>query len=72
MDKKITKSTKISSLPNEQTYPTVKTVTDTTIKHKHTLYWAAFLSVNNGYISLYALIRIYVTKSHIETYTIIF
>ena len=37
MDKKLTKSTKIGSLRNEQTYPTVQTVTDNTIKQKHTL-----------------------------------
>ena len=37
MDKKLMKSTKIWFLRNEQTYPTVQTVTDNTIKHKHTL-----------------------------------
>ena len=37
MDKKLTKSTKISTLRNEQTYSTVQTVTDNTIKHEHTL-----------------------------------
>ena len=37
MDKKLTKSTKVWSLRNEQTYPTVQTVTDNTIKHKHAL-----------------------------------
>ena len=34
MDKKLTKSL---SRQNEQTYPTVQTVTDNTTKHKHTL-----------------------------------
>ena len=34
MDKKLTKSTKIWSPQNKQTYPTVQTVTDNTIKHK--------------------------------------
>ena len=34
MDEKLTKSTKIQ---NEQTYPTLQTVTDNAIKHKHTL-----------------------------------
>ena len=37
MDKKLTKSTKILSLRNKQTYPTVQTVTDNIITHKHTL-----------------------------------
>ena len=37
MDKKLTKSTKIQSPHNKQTYPTVQTVTDNTIKHKNTL-----------------------------------
>ena len=37
MDKKLTKSMKILSLQNEQTYPTVQTVTDSIIKYKHTL-----------------------------------
>ena len=37
MDKKLTKYTKIWSPQKKQTYPTVQTVTDNTIKHKHTL-----------------------------------
>ena len=37
MDNKLTKSTKILSLRNKQTYPTVQTVIDNTITHKHTL-----------------------------------
>ena len=37
MDKKLTQSTKILPPRNEQTYPTVQTVTDNTTKHKHTL-----------------------------------
>ena len=37
MDKKLTKYTKIRSPQNKQTYHTVQTVTDNTIKHKHTL-----------------------------------
>ena len=37
MDKKLTKSTKYDAHKNEQTYSTVQTVTDNTIKHKHTL-----------------------------------
>ena len=60
MDKKLTKSTKIWSLRNEQTYPTVQTVTDNIIKHKTYLIrnWPAFLAVNNGYTSSYTLVRI--------------
>ena len=34
MDKKLTKYTEIWSSQNKQTYPTVPTVTDNTIKHK--------------------------------------
>ena len=37
MDRKLTKSTKILSLRNKQTYRTVQTVTDNTIIHTHTL-----------------------------------
>ena len=38
MDKKLTKSTKFDfHARSEQTYPTVQTVTDNTVKHKHTL-----------------------------------
>ena len=37
MNKKVTKSTKIWTLRNKQTYPTVQTVTDNTITYKHTL-----------------------------------
>ena len=37
MDKKLTKSMKILSQRNEQTYPTAQIVTDNTIKHKHIL-----------------------------------
>ena len=45
MDKKLTGKIHENSTPpqNEQTYPTVQTVTDNTIKHKHTL-WPAFIS----------------------------
>ena len=56
MDKKPTKSTKIWSPRNEQTY--------STLQHNKTLYinilydWPAFVTVNNGYTSLYAIIRI--------------
>ena len=37
MDKKLTKYTKTWSPQNIQTYPTVQTIIDNTIKHKHTL-----------------------------------
>ena len=37
MDNILTKSVKILFPRSEQTYPTVQTVTDNTIKHKHTL-----------------------------------
>ena len=37
MDKKLTKYTKIWSPQNKQTYPTVQTIIDSTIKLKHTL-----------------------------------
>ena len=48
MDKKLTKSTKIWFLQNEQTYPTVQSVTDNT-KNTYIPYnWLAFLLVNNG------------------------
>ena len=41
MDKKLPNSRKF----NKQTYPTVQTVTDNKIKHRHT--YLPFLSVNN-------------------------
>ena len=47
MDKKLTKSTKIWSPQNEQTYLTVQTITDNTIKHKTPYNWPAFLAVND-------------------------
>ena len=34
--------------------------------------WPAFLAVNNGYISSYALIRIHYKGTHSNTYTIVF
>ena len=37
MDKKLTKYMKILSPQNIQTYSTVQTITDNTIKHQHTL-----------------------------------
>ena len=37
MDKKLTKYMEILSPQNKQTYPTVQTITNNTIKHKHTL-----------------------------------
>ena len=37
MDEKLTKSTKIWTLHNKQTYLTVQTVSDNTITYKHTL-----------------------------------
>ena len=59
MDRKLTKSTKIRSLQTKQTYPTVHTVTDNTITHKHTLKLASLkllISEQCIYI-LHALIR---------------
>ena len=72
MDKKLTKSTKNWSLWNEQTYPTIQTVTDNTIKHKMPYNWLAFLAVNNGYTFVCALIRIGITNVHIAMHTILF
>ena len=47
MDKKVIKSMKIWSPQNEQTYLTVQTITDNTIKHKTPYNWPAFLAVND-------------------------
>ena len=58
MDKKLTKSTKIWTLRNKQTYPTIQAVTGNTITYKHTLKLVSFLWVNNICTFLYALIRI--------------
>ena len=44
----------------------------TTINHKHSYNWPAFLASNNGYTFSYVLIRIYVTKGHIAINTILF
>ena len=57
MDKTLKKSMKIWSPRNEQTYPTLQTVT--TQQNINIPYnWPAFLAVKNGYTSLYAIIRI--------------
>ena len=59
MNKKLTKSMKILSPLNEQIYPsTLQTVT--TQQNINIPYnWPEFLAVNNGYTSLYAIIRIH-------------
>ena len=50
MDKKLMKSTKIWSPSNEQTYPTLQTVT--TQYNKNIPYnWSAFIAVNNVFTS---------------------
>ena len=61
----------IWSLQNEQTYPWVQTVTDTTIKHNIPYNWSAFLSVNDEDTFLYALIRIRYQGSHSNAYNIV-
>ena len=58
MDKKPTKSIKIWPAQNEQTYPTVQTVTDNTKTQTYLITGQRLLAVNNGYTSSYALIRI--------------
>ena len=37
MDKKLTNTQKFDLPQNKQIYPTVQTLTDNTIKHKHTV-----------------------------------
>ena len=57
MDKKLTKSTKVDS--HEMNKHTLQYKLLLTTQNTNILYnWSAFLSVNNGYISMYALIRI--------------
>ena len=58
MDKKLTKYTKIWFPQNKQTYPTVQTVTDNTIKQTYLITGQRLLAVNTAITSLYASIGI--------------
>ena len=59
MDKKLTKCTKTWSPQNMHTYPTLQTIIDNAIKHKHTLNSPEFISNEYWSGSFYALIGIH-------------